>query len=353
MKFVHYAPQHADRLREAVDAAHTAPLLQSEPYLRHMYLGHARGRLLLLLDDDGHVLATLGSETVPMRIGATRQEVVVGANTYSFQPGALAFLLREWMRSAELGVMLPSNELWAGLLARQPRWRSVPGLQTFYLNWNYPILPGDAWWKQLAKPPARLLVRINPDGFPGRITKLGDDVRATETDRFTEDMAARTGPFGLRIDPDVDHLNWRFSPHLPHVRYRIFRLHAGGTTRGYVVLADCPDCLVVSQCDGDDPVQLAHGVLLAINAVNQGAKRYRQVVLSSMHAAMKAVYRDFGFRAKEGEVPLYLASFGQQAWPSGAGHDWLVSMDLGDQAISLALLDQDSRLRATARDVAA
>ncbi|MFO1319486.1 MAG: hypothetical protein U1F52_07725 [Burkholderiales bacterium] len=343
MKVVTYREEHAEPLGAALARARAAPLLRCSPYVRHRYLGHASARLELLLGGDGRILATLGIETVPLRILGTRHDVAVASNTYSLERGALAFLLREWMKSSAIGAILPTTTRWSEMVGRQARWQALPGLKTWYLNWGYPVAETDPWWKRLAKPPARFVTRIDPAHRVGRVTD--GTVGVEEVDAFTADMVTRESPFELRPDYDADVLNWRFSTTLDYVRYRVFRIVADGRPRGSTVLAEWPHRVVVSFLDGSDPAVLAHGVLLAIAAVNRGDSRYRQAVLTSMDATMNTVFRRFGFRSTAGEAPFYLAAFGRTPLTVPVSTRCLVPIELGDQGIALGLLDERSRLR--------
>lgn len=335
MKIVEYAPEYGERLSSALARAGVAHLLQSDAYRRHYYLGHACCRLYLLLADDGDIVATLGSERVHLRIGGEKLEAAVGSNTFSLRVGALSFLLVHWGRSNGLAVMLPSMEGWSAMLARQPRWHRIPGLKSYFLNWGYPILNGDPLWKKALKPLVRSFTRVNPEAFVARIGKsTGGSLRVAEESGFSEDMLAESNSFGLKLEPDVDYLNWRFCPTLDYVRYRIFRILNEGRTRGHLVLAEWPRCLIVSHCDGEDPEELALGVLLAISAVNRGGHRYRMVLLTSRHCVMSRVFSRFGFRPKKEDTPLYVAAFGNQEIPSKGKHDWLVNMDWADYGVS-------------------
>ena len=110
------------------------------------------------------------------------------------------------------------------------------------------------------------------------------------------------------------------------------------------MLADWPHRLIVSHCDGDDPEELALGVLLAIATLNGGKYRYRQVVLSSMHSVMRSVFCRFGFRPRPSDMPFHMAAFGKGQLPPEARSDWLVNMDFGDHGASMGMLDANFRL---------
>ncbi len=332
MKVVEYAPEHAHRLSLALRKADGGRLLCSDSFLRHYYLGHRSSRLQLLLADDGDVLATLGLGKIPIRAGDRVYEVTFGTNTYSLKPGAFSFLLLHWMKTFELGVLMPGTANLNAMLAKQPRWLPIPGLKTYWLNWDYPTRIGDPTWKKFSKPLARLLTRINPATFTERIAReeKGIGLAVEEANVFTEDMIKRSGTFTLRLDPGMEYLNWRFCTALDYSRYRIFRILKRDVTRGYLVLGDWPNCLVVSHCDGDDPEELGLGILLAISSANRGTNRYRRVLLTSMHSVMSLLFQRFGFRAKKSDTPFYMAAFGDNPIPFKVDANWLVNMGWGD-----------------------
>lgn len=339
MQVVPYTPAHAGALADALaQAPFEAPLLRLPSYVQHYFLSHPACRLLLLVDDGGRVAATLGSERITLDIAGQRREAAVLSNTYAFRPGAFAFLFLHWMKSTPLGLSFPGNALMHELVARQQRWRPMHGLYTYWLNWDYPDQPGEPVWKRGLRTLARRAMRIDARRLVGRLAHGLPELVAEEVPAFDEAMARPGGDYGLRLMADADFLNWRFSTALEHVRYRVFRLRTGGRTRGSVVLADWPHCLVVSHCDGDDPVLICRGLARSVAQLNRGPNRYRKVLLTSMHATMQPALRALGFRPKRTESPLYLASFGAWPAPESAGDDWLVNMDLGDAGLTAGVV---------------
>ena len=199
MKIVEYAPQFAEPLALALNRAGEGPLLRSDAYLSHMYLTHPARRLYLLLSNGGDVLATLGSERVPLRIGRERREVAIGSNTYSLTSGAFPFLLHHWLRSCELGVMIPVSDQWKAMLSKHEIWHRISGLKMYFLNWGYPVSDVDPIWKKILKPPLRAVSRINPETFARSIAKMrGGALTVVEESAFSQDMLDRSGAFGLR-----------------------------------------------------------------------------------------------------------------------------------------------------------
>lgn len=340
MRVVEYAQEHAAALAGALAASPLgAPLLRSDAFLNHYFLSHPKSKLLLLFDGSEEIVATLGTTTIRLAIGKRSQDASILSNTYSMKAGAFPFLLLHWMKASQIGITFPGNALMRSMVERQKRWISISGLYTYWLNWDYPAQADDPLWKRSLKPLARRVTRINPDRFAGKIRKsAGRNLAVAEEQRFDEGLARRGGEFGLRIDADAAYLNWRFCTTLDHVKYRVFRILDGRTTRGYVVLAEWPHRLIVSHCDGEDAHVLALGIMAAISEVNRGAHRYRKVLLTSMHASMVPVFHEFGFRPKKSATPFYIAGFGEQPVPNKGGLDWLVNMDFSDAGMGMGMV---------------
>lgn len=340
MKLVTYSAELQGALISGLDRAGLdAPLLRIQSYVKHYYLSYPGCRLTVLVDAHGEIAATLGSEHVKLRVGRQTFDAVVMTSTYSLQPGAFALLFFQWMKSAELGLVFAGNALLDNLLARQKRWVAVRGLSTYWLNWGYPAQPDDPSWKKLLKPMVRWIKRSDASSFVRRLrAHAPTGLTLREVSRFDDGMTQRGGTFGLRLEPDSAFLNWRFDTTLDYVRYRIFCMELGGRTCGYVVIAEWPHCLVVSHGDAQDAQTLACAILLAIARINQGANRYRKVLLSCMHTGMLPLLRRFGFEPAPRETPFYMAAFGDRGAAAASGDDWIVNLDLGDTGTVLGMV---------------
>lgn len=339
MKVVEYTEAFSDRLDAAIAKADfDVPLLSRPQYVRHMFLRDPHSRLQLLLSTEGAVVATLGSEYVRMQSGSRSLAVAILSNTYSFEPGAVTFLLHRWMKTCEIGILFPGNLQMRQLIARQKRWVQISGLRTLWLNWDYPVFAHDPLWKRLAKPVISRATRVDAGAFGSLVSRgARGAITVRNEDRIPEDLPRWDGGFGLKLSEGADYLNWRFDTALDYVRYRLFSVWVAGSRCGAVVLAEWPHCVVVSYCDGDDPDDLAGGVLLAIAEVNQGEHRYRKVLLSAIHARMRQAFERAGFRPDPVETPFYMASFGDQSVPESEG-DWLLNLEFGDAGAMFGLV---------------
>lgn len=341
MKIVPFAAEHTGALIAGLDKAGLdAPLLRIEPYVRHYYLSNPACRLMLMLDGDGQIAATLGSEKIRLRIGSETFDAAVLSSTFSLLPGAFPLLFMHWMKSAEVGLAFPGNALLQDMFARQKRWVAIPGLRRYWLNWSYPVLPDDPAWKSLAKPLARWARRVDASGFERRLRGIAPaGLALREERRFDSGMTPRAATaFGFRVEPDADFLDWRFDSDLDYVRYRIFRIERGARSCGCIVIAEWPHCLLVSHADCDDVHTLSCAILLAIARLNQGEHRHRKVLLSSMHSGMQQWLSRYGFEPEPRDTAFHVAAFGNRALPQCAQDDWLVNLDIGDAGPVLGMV---------------
>ena len=155
-----------------------------------------------------------------------------------------------------------------------------------------------------------------------------------EEHAYTEDLLPCRSPFAFRLVPTAAYLGWRYATQLSFVRYRLFRILCKGCTAGYVILNDQPDRLLVAQCDGDDPVTLAHGIALSVAAAGCHDRRPREALLTSSHPAMQAVFERLGFRPSRQERPFALGSLRhRELLPATDTSNWLINYDIADNGL--------------------
>jgi hypothetical protein len=210
----------------------------------------------------------------------------------------------------------------------------VPGLQTFWLNWDYPARAGEPAWKRGLRPMLRWANRRDCTQLPARLhADLPQGLSVREVPRVEAAMLPADrpdSPFSLRPARDTAWLQWRFRTDLAHVRYRVFAILLAGAERGYLVLAEWPHCVLLAQGDAVEPDELAGAVVLAAAQLNTGEQRWRKVIVGSMHDGMKARLQSCGFRPAPKEVALYVGQFGARQLDLARSNRWLVNLELGD-----------------------
>ena len=297
MRIEPYTSEHYPRLEAAARASGVAQSLLHRDFVEWYYHSREWCRLFLVFVDDETIGGVIGLEHLRIETGGETVDVGAGSNLASFQPRAGAYLFLHWMRSCDLGLVFGGSEDMHRILAGQRgRWTYYDGVRTLTLNGRFAPRMGRRGWRRLA---ASVLRRVGPYVHPARalarVVQAGTvpRVEVEEVPVLTDDLLPPApGPFTLRLAPPADYLRWRYDPGLPFIRYRVFRIGAGG---GYVILNDRPDELLVAHADAGDPRLLAAGILAAIAAAVEGADPCRRVVLSAAHVEMQAVFAAAGF----------------------------------------------------------
>jgi hypothetical protein len=271
---------------------------------------------------------------MPFRYRGNDLTVGFGTNYYSLQPGTGGFLFRHWMKACPLAISLGASQDAHRILRRQ-RWPYFDGVKLLCLNKPYDSYPEEPTWKRAAKWIVRQTTRRPIPCYANRIPKpVHDQVQVAEEKRYSDDLLPLQPQFEFRFSPDTDYLNWRYGLDLPFVRYRVFRITARGRNGGYVIFNERPERIIVSQCDAENAVTLAWGVLLALVELTSADNKPRTVTLTCTNSEMEAIYSSFGFKM-DAHQPLALTSLNRDIGPM-AGSDtsnWLINYDWGDNGL--------------------
>jgi hypothetical protein len=339
MPLVEYTPDLFESLRLTAERLGVNSLVHA-PFVNYYYTANSWCRLNLLLVDDGSIAGMIGIERMPFAVGDRDVMLAFASNYHAARSGAGGHLYLHWMKTCSLGLVFGGSEFTHRIL-RQQGWRYFSGVKVYSLNRAYPAWPGEPLWRRWAKRAAgsfrrtrlETLVRRVPARFRGRLA-------VSEETTFIEDMLPKSSPFTFRFAPTLDYLNWRYRPGLSFVRYRLFRIHAGDSTAGYVILNDAAEKIIVAQCDGTDAETIAYGVLLSLAAAARGEARCREVMLAASHPGMQAIYESCGFRCQGAERPFVIGSRSQPVDVPGDSRCWHVNFDWGDNGLRAPFLDQ-------------
>jgi hypothetical protein len=341
-RVIPYEPAAFEALREAVAPLGRSLALQHRPFVDHYYASRESCRLFLFVNGHDAIAGTIGVELAPFRAGS--RELVAGfsSNFNALRPGVGAYLYTRWMRSCTLGVNFGGSPDFHRLIRRQG-WTYLPWPKVYYLNAPFTVRHADPWWLKAAK---RGVAWWTEDTVTSRARRLDrpalQRVAVREEHAYDAGLLPRRSPFAFRFAPDVGYLRWRYALDLEFVTYRLFRVLDGGRPAGYVVVKD-DDPVLVAQCDGEDPVTLAHGVLLALVQVCRLDERPRGVLLAAGHPRMIAAYERFGFRRKHPPRPFALGGFRRGVDGATAAARWHVGFDVGDNGLRPPFRDQRSR----------
>jgi len=333
MRLVEYTPDHFDLLHAAASRM-ASRNLRHRAFVNHYYASSPWCRLHLLVSREDNVVGALGLERMPFRFGSQHVTIGFGTNYYSLEPGAGGFLFMHWLKNCDVGMSFGGSPD-AHHVIRSQRWPYFDGIGVYLLNKPYEVYAGDPAWKRTAKRLARYGARRRIASYSRNIPpQVAKRISVREESAFAADLLPRTSPFEFRFTPGVDYLAWRYNSRLPFVRYRLFRILDGGKTRGYVVLNESPERILVSQCDGEDPEALAWGVVMSVLKAGETDESPRTVKLTCSNPAMQQVYRSVGFKA-ESEHPFALGSLRRGVAPPADSptSNWLVNYDWGDNGL--------------------
>jgi len=293
------------------------------------------------LSETGRVLGSTGRELVPFEYEGREIMMRNGSNWFSLQRGVGGELLKHSTRvnPNSYGFMLVASPS-AVKVFHHYGWVPVRGVMGYFLN-GCSLYPWDSWWKATANSIVRHVAGRNPSEFVSRIQSNGSaGISACEEHSYSAELLPRRSPFRLRFAPSVEYLDWRYNLSLSFVRYRLFRIVAGGTSMGYVILNESPHQIIVAQCDGEDAVVLAYGILLALAQVGASDRKPRTMFLSSCHSEMQRVFERFGFRAwLRSDLPCAFDSLPPDFYLSETSK-WLMNYDWSDNGLQGPFLDQ-------------
>ena len=201
------------------------------------------------------------------------------------------------------GMMLMASRKALKVL-RHYGWVPIPGVTGYFLN-GCSLYPR-TWWKRTANFIIRQVVGKTIPSFTSRIPPdVSARITICEENSYSPDLLPHLSPFSFRFAPTVEYLNWRYNLSLSFVRYRLFRILAGGTSIGYVIINESPEQIIVAQCDGEEATALAYGILLAILQAGGKDQSPRTVFLSCCHSEMRQVFEQFGFKPRlRGDLPF-------------------------------------------------
>jgi hypothetical protein len=315
--------------------------LAHRPFVDHYYASRSWSRLYLHLSESGRVLGTLGRELVRFEYKGREITMRNGSNWFSVERGVGGELLKYSARvnSDSCGFMMVASPE-AVKVFHHYGWVPVPGVLGYFLN-GCSLYPWDSWWKAAANSIVRQFGRNRLSSLASRIeSNSRAGITVCEEHLYSPGLLPRRSPFNLRFAPSIEYLDWRYNLTLSFVRYRLFRILAGCTSIGYVILNESPQQIIVAQCDGEDAVALAYGILLALAQAGGKDRKPRTMFLSCCNADMRRVFEQFGFRAwLRADLPCAFHSLPPDFDLTGTSK-WLMNYDWADNGLQGPFLDQ-------------
>lgn len=343
MAIVEYSPELFEDLQEMVARVPRNMNLAHRPFVDYFYTSSDWCKLYVFLSDSGRVLGTLGRQMLLFEHKGREIAARIGSNWFSCAPGVGGELTKHAAManpSTYPMTFMASRE--ALQVLRHYRWVPIPGVAGYFLN-GCSLHPWNSLWKVAANSIVRRLagrkttsvtIHIPLDAIAG--------IAVCEEYSYSSDLLPKESPFHFRLVPTVEFLNWRYNLSLSFVRYRLFRVIAGGATVGYVVINESPQQLIVAQCDGENAMLLAFGILMAIAEIGRKDRRPRTVFLSCCHSDMQRVFEAAGLRRwLRGNLPFGFRTLPPELDLSSGISNWLVNYDWSDNGLQAPFLDQN------------
>lgn len=341
MPLLQYSKDDTDLLRRLSVKLEPHHHLRYADFVNYYYASSPWCRLNLVVDDGGDVQAVLGQELMPFETPAGPLVLGFGSNFRTFQSGVGALLFLSWLKQCDQGLVFGGSPDTHRILTQQ-KWTQFSNVRIYQLNRPFADVPRETWWRQLAKFALRALpVRVAIDARSSEMLRSAETtVEAIPEKEFTDDMLPQHSPFSFRFAPDTNYLNWRYRTDLDFVRYRLFRIVSDGESRGYVVLNEQPNRVIVAQCDADDSVVLTRGMFVALGANCIGPRRRCGVLASSAHTGVNRAFEAFGFRSKRVGKPFAIGGLTRKYQIPDDTSNWLINYDWGDNGLRAPFLGQ-------------
>lgn len=346
MPIIEYRPELFEALHQMVSRLGRVINLSHRPFVDYYYASHNACKLFLYVTDDGTVLGSRGSELLRCEYKSCELNLNIASNWYSLKRGVGGELSKHAAQHypGSLGLTFVASRK-AVAIRRHYGAKFVPGVRTYFLNPPATVLTGKSWWQRAAKI-AWLEVAGRPIAdFASRMPAAMRGISVKEERFYSTDLLPRYSPYTFRLASSTEYLGWRYNLCLPFVRYRLFRVLTRGKTTAYVIVNEKPKQLIIAHCDGEDPLTVAYGILLAVLEIGRHDKHPRSVLLASMHHAMGSVFKQFGFKTRSwrNNLPFGFHAPLSQCLDYSDTSNWLINYDWGDNGLQPPFLDTTSR----------
>jgi hypothetical protein len=330
MQIVEYAPERFQSLQRAA-SRRGIPGLEYRPFVDYYYATSPWCKLYLAIGNEGTVQGTIGVERLQFEYESREITLGLGTNFHAFQPGIGGYLYMKWMRLYPGALEFGGTEDAHRVLTSSRKWTYFAGVKQYVLNRPFPVYPGDTWWRAAAKNVAAAIFQRPVRRYSSRIPRSAvSTISVQEEHSEAKGLLPRQSPFAFRLAPTAAYLSWRYNTQLPFIRYRFFRIVYQGSSAGYVILSDSKGQVIVAQCDAEDPVVLAYGVLLSVLEVTRSDRKPRTVLLTTSHSKMREIYEQFGFKFNGNHMKFALGNLERTISTASDTANWLINFDWGD-----------------------
>lgn len=339
VEIIEYTPEHFEALRRAA-SSRGVPGLEYRPFVDYYYTTGPWCKLYLALGDDGSVQGTIGIERLQYEYESRELTLGLATNFHAFQPGIGGYLYMKWMKLCPGALEFGGTDDAHRVIASSRKWNYFSGVKQYILNRAFPVYPGDAWWRAAGKRIATAILQRKLQHYSSRIPSSAiSGISVQEEASDAKDLLPRRSPFTFRLTPTAAYLSWRYNTQLPFIRYRFFRVLDHGLSAGYVILSDSKDQVIVAQCDADDAMVLAYGVLRSVLEVTRSDRKPRSVLLTTSHSRMREIYEECGFKFNGNHMKFALGNVERTISIGPDTTNWLINFDWGDLGLLKRLED--------------
>jgi hypothetical protein len=328
MRLVRYTP---DQFASLQSIATPQSGLSERSFVDYYYATRNECQLHLAVDTDGEVIGSIGIEQMPFEYRGERHTIAFGSNFCAAHSGVGGFLYLTWMKSAPMSMVFGGSQDTHAILRAQ-NWAYYPDVAMYQANMRYASRAGDSLARRVAK--RFLRAALGGPDIRRRVAALkAGRIEVREQREYRAALETLRSPFTLRLAPDPEYLSWRYALDLPFAKYRLFEIAAGEGLAGYVILHERPNRIVVAQADGSDAKSLAVGIMKAIAQVTESDSSPREILLTSTHPEMQAVFADCGMSLAGQGRPFALKSRRGANPIAQDTTNWLINFDWGDNSL--------------------
>lgn len=304
------------------------PIMLNRQFLDHYYLGQEWSRLFLALDGP-KCLGIIGVDMLHFTTQTSSIKAAFATNFHSLQSGIGGMLWLKWLKLGDIGLVFGGSED-THRIVRARKFDYYSGINLYRMNALFEGYKEDPAIKGIVKAGLRPWVRKKLSEYASaNFLRRFADIKIVERDNFSAEMLVQKSPFTLCFRPSLEYLQWRYSPRLSYVRYRIFQFFRSGQSCGYCVLHDGPNELMVVYADGNDPESLAAGILKAVFLVGEECDKYKKAVLVSSHPEMQTIFTETGFHLAEKDYSFATGAL-RGSLNLGNPQTWMINIGMGD-----------------------
>ncbi|MFG0827915.1 hypothetical protein ACF8R6_05980 [Pseudomonas sp. CJQ_7] len=315
MKRVTANASHFDAIKNFGDRFDEHGNLQSLEFLKHYYFDNPYADLHIYLDDSDEIVGTMGIEEIPYRYKGEKGNFFFGSNWFAATALAGASTYRLWTERNRRSCLSFGGTDAAHNFFRGAKWTYFEGFQILVRSINS-------------------AAKLNSQA--GTIlSQLGRNI---ETSRHAQDDAISNFAKGFSggFYSTAESLKYRYNSNLSYISYKWINIIEAGKIVGLAIFNCGPNEVVLSYCDGIDPVAVAGGVLKGFAQVlgDYSDLSDMKIRIGSCSPEMIDVWKQANFKASaQRTFAMNKPIIGLTGPDSLSIDSWNVALDVGDNCL--------------------